>query len=72
MRISVLGKISVEGPAGDLPLPPSKKARALLGFLAATRRPHRRDQLCEMFWDIPDDPKAAPRWTQASADPALP
>jgi DNA-binding SARP family transcriptional activator len=63
MHISLLGEISVHDAAGEIPLPPSKKARALLGFLAATERPHRRERLCEMFWNVPDDPKAALRWT---------
>jgi pimeloyl-ACP methyl ester carboxylesterase len=63
MLISVLGEIGVHDATGEVNLPPSKKARALLGFLATTGRPHRRERLCEMFWDLPDDPKAALRWT---------
>lgn len=47
----------------EVPLPASRKARALLGFLIATDRPHRRERLCELFWDLPDDPKAALRWS---------
>lgn len=43
-------------------LPASKKSRALLAYLAATARPHRRERLCELFWELPDDPKAALRW----------
>ncbi|WP_244504652.1 alpha/beta hydrolase [Jannaschia faecimaris] len=34
-----------------------------MGFLVATARPHRRERLCEMLWDLPDDPKAALRWS---------
>ncbi|WP_227272155.1 hypothetical protein [Roseobacter weihaiensis] len=26
-------------------------------------RPHRHENLCEVFWDLPDDPKAALRWS---------
>lgn len=63
IRISVLGEISVHDATGAVSLPPSKKARALLGFLVVTARPHRRERLCEMFWELPDDPKAALRWT---------
>lgn len=47
----------------DVPLPASRKARALLAFLVETRRPHRRERLCELFWELPDDPKAALRWS---------
>ena len=42
-------------------LPSSRKARALLAYLAATGRAHRRDRLCAIFWDIPDDPRGALR-----------
>jgi DNA-binding SARP family transcriptional activator/tetratricopeptide (TPR) repeat protein len=46
-----------------LVLPPSKKTRALLAYLAVTGRSHRRDRLCALFWDIPDDPRGALRWS---------
>jgi pimeloyl-ACP methyl ester carboxylesterase len=58
-----LGELSVSAGGVELPLPASRKARALLAFLAATGRPHRRERLCELFWDLPDDPKAALRWS---------
>lgn len=46
-----------------MPLPASKKTRALLGYLAATGRPARRDHLCELLWEVPDDPRGALRWS---------
>ncbi len=46
-----------------LPLPASRKTRALLGYLAAEGKPVRRDRLCHLFWEIPDDPKGALRWS---------
>jgi pimeloyl-ACP methyl ester carboxylesterase/DNA-binding SARP family transcriptional activator len=46
-----------------LPLPQSKKTRALLAYLAVTGRAHSRDKLCEMFWDLPDDPRGSLRWS---------
>ena len=62
MNIQVLGELSVVGDNGPADLPPSKKTRALLAYLALTGRPHRRERLCEMFWDLPDDPRASLRW----------
>ncbi|MFZ3584445.1 alpha/beta fold hydrolase [Loktanella sp. DJP18] len=62
INISVLGELTVRNGHGQVELPASRKARALLGFLVTTDRPHRRERLCEMFWDLPDDPKAALRW----------
>lgn len=46
-----------------LTLPASKKTRALLAFLAISARPHRRERLCELFWEVPDDPRGALRWS---------
>jgi DNA-binding SARP family transcriptional activator len=44
-------------------LPPSKKTKALLAYLALAERPQRREFLCDMFWDVPDDPRGALRWS---------
>jgi TolB-like protein/DNA-binding SARP family transcriptional activator len=52
-------------------LPPSRKTRALLAYLALTGRPHRREQLCEMFWDVPDDPRGALRWSLSKIRPVV-
>lgn len=62
-QVSLLGELRVTLMGSEVPLPASRKARALLAFLAATGRPHRRERLCELFWDLPDDPKAALRWS---------
>ncbi len=61
--ISVLGDLSVSRRGEAVRLPPSKKTRALLAFLALADRPQRRERLCEIFWDIPDDPRGALRWS---------
>lgn len=63
LEILLLGELRVLSNGQDIPLPASKKARALLAFLVATGRPHRRERLCELLWDLPDDPKAALRWS---------
>lgn len=62
LEISLFGELRVQSGGVDVALPASRKARALLGYLAATERPHRRERLCELLWDLPDDPKAALRW----------
>jgi adenylate cyclase len=63
LRLRLLGEIEVARGGQRLTLPSSRKARALLAYLAATERPHRRDWLCSIFWDIPDDPRGALRST---------
>ncbi len=61
LHISVLGTLTVLRNRARMQLPASKKARALLAYLAVTARPHSRDRLCGMFWSVPDDPRAALR-----------
>lgn len=61
--IKTLGPLSLHREGVELKLPASKKTRALLAFLLITARPHRRERLCELFWDMPDDPRGALRWS---------
>lgn len=64
LRMRLLGELELrrgDGPA--LPLPPSRRTRALLGYLAATGVPQSRATLCDLLWDGPDDPRAALRWS---------
>jgi len=63
LRISVLGRLTVLRDRTRLELPPSKKTRGLLAYLAVTARAHSRSRLCTMFWNLPDDPRAALRWS---------
>jgi predicted ATPase/class 3 adenylate cyclase len=63
LRLAVLGDFKVFRDGQVVPLPPSKKTRALLAYLAVVQRPQRRERLCEMFWEIPDDPRGALRWS---------
>ena len=63
LEITLLGELKVVRDGQEMALPSSRKARALLAFLITTQRPHRRERLCELFWDLPDDPKAALRWS---------
>jgi DNA-binding SARP family transcriptional activator/pimeloyl-ACP methyl ester carboxylesterase len=71
LRVSVLGNLAVLRHRTRMQLPPSKKTRALLGYLAVTARPHSRDRLCAMFWAVPDDPRAALRWSLTRLRPLV-
>lgn len=62
VQIRLLGELRVIRDGKQLALPPSKKTRALLAYLALTGRPHRRERLCELFWELPDDPRGSLRW----------
>jgi DNA-binding SARP family transcriptional activator/pimeloyl-ACP methyl ester carboxylesterase len=63
LDIQLLGQFAVARDGKPVPLPPSKKTRALLAYLAMSGRAQRREQLCSMFWDLPDDPRGALRWS---------
>src|SRR5260221_3855213 len=71
LSVSVLGNLAVQRHRTRMQLPPSKKTRALLGYLAVTARPHSRDRLCAMFWAVPDDPRAALRWILSRLRPLV-
>lgn len=63
LEIRLIGELEVRRGEEILPLPRSKKCRALIAYLAAQSRPQRRERLCEIFWEVPDDPKGALRWS---------
>jgi DNA-binding SARP family transcriptional activator/tetratricopeptide (TPR) repeat protein len=62
--IRLLGELQLVGCDGRaVALPASRKTRALLGYLIATGQLHRRERLCDLLWDGPDDPRAELRWS---------
>ncbi|NVK57406.1 MAG: alpha/beta fold hydrolase [Alteromonadaceae bacterium] len=71
ITINILGELAVFKNDTPVGLPASKRTRALLAFLAITSRPHRRDRLCEVFWEIPDDPRGALRWSLSKIRPLV-
>ena len=52
--------ISRDGTA--LELPASRKLLALFAYLTLAPRAVARSQLCELLWDVPNDPRGALRW----------
>ena len=63
LKIRALGDLGIVAAAGELALPPSRKTRAVLGYLLVSGVPQRRERLCELFWDAPTDPRGALRWS---------
>lgn len=63
MKLRLLGMMAAERDGQDLPLPASRKTRAILGYLVLSPRPVSRQRLCDLFFDLPDDPRAALRWS---------
>ncbi len=63
MELRLLGPMALLRDGRPLPLTASRKTRALLAYLAVSGRPERRERLCQLFWEMPDDPRGALRWS---------
>ncbi|MBL0424013.1 transcriptional regulator [Ramlibacter alkalitolerans] len=62
MEIRLFGPPAVLRGGRAVALPPSRKVRALLAYLAMSARPATRSHLCELLWDVPNDPRGELRW----------
>ncbi|TAH50653.1 MAG: transcriptional regulator, partial [Betaproteobacteria bacterium] len=62
MHIRLLGPLSVRRDGAELALPASRKVRALIAYLALAPRAVSRSRLCELLWDVPNDPRGELRW----------
>jgi pimeloyl-ACP methyl ester carboxylesterase/DNA-binding SARP family transcriptional activator len=63
LAMRVLGEFQVVKGKTLQHFPQSRKTRALLAYLVLTGRRHRRERLCDLLWDLPDDPRASLRWS---------
>src|SRR6476469_8624570 len=70
-RVLLLGPFQIIRNGAQLPLPRSRKARALLAYLAMAPRPVTREKLCELFWDVANDPKSELRWCLSKLRPLV-
>ncbi|MCC7535734.1 MAG: transcriptional regulator [Deltaproteobacteria bacterium] len=62
LSLRLLGPLTVSRDGVAVPLPRSRKVRALLAFLALTRGPVGRSRLCDLLWEVPNDPRSELRW----------
>ncbi len=62
VEVRLLGPLAVTRQGAPIPLPPSRKVRGLLAYLALSPRPPSRSRLCALFWDVPNDPRGELRW----------
>src|SRR3546814_711939 len=63
IEVRLLGELALRCGGMLVALPASRKTRAIFVYLLLTGKPARRERLCEIFFDIPDDPRAALRWS---------
>lgn len=62
LHIRLLGPLGIRRAGIAVAMPASRKARALFAYLALASQPLPRSQLCELLWDVPDDPRGELRW----------
>ncbi len=63
IHIRMLGRLAIWRGRAPVTLPASRKVRALVAYLALAPRPVTRSQLCELLWDVPNDPRGELRWS---------
>lgn len=63
LELRLLGPPTVLRDGLPVALPPSRKVRALLGYLAVASRPVSRERLCDLLWEVPNDPRGELRWS---------
>jgi DNA-binding SARP family transcriptional activator/TolB-like protein len=62
LQLQVLGPLAITRGGVALPLPSSRKVRALAAYLALATYELSRSHLCDLLWDLPDDPRGELRW----------
>lgn len=67
----MLGPLTITRAGVAQALPASRKLRALIAYLALSPHASTREHLCELLWDIPNDPRGELRWSLSKARAVL-
>jgi DNA-binding SARP family transcriptional activator/TolB-like protein len=67
LQVRLFGALTIRRDGAALALPASRKVRGLIAYLALAPHPVSRSQLCELLWDVPDDPRGELRWCLSKA-----
>jgi DNA-binding SARP family transcriptional activator/TolB-like protein/Flp pilus assembly protein TadD len=62
IHVRMLGPMSISRAGAALKLPASRKVRAVIAYLTLAPQAVARSHLCELLWDVPDDPRGELRW----------
>ena len=62
LQLQLLGPFVLRRGAQPLELPPSRKVRGLLAYLALASHEVARSALSELLWELPNDPRGELRW----------
>jgi DNA-binding SARP family transcriptional activator len=71
LSVRLLGPLTISRDGAPVALPASRKLRALLAYLALAPRAVGRSRLCELLWDVPNDPRGELRWCLSKLRGAL-
>lgn len=69
--VRLFGPLAIVRDGVSVALPASRKLRALLAYLALAPHPVGRGKLCELLWDVPNDPRGELRWCLSKLRAAL-
>ncbi len=67
VQVRMLGPMTISREGVAVALPASRKVRALIAYLALAPHAPTRARLCELLWDIPNDPRGELRWCLSKA-----
>jgi len=62
LYVQLLGPLTIRRDGVAMALPASRKVRALVAYLALAPNAVSRSQLCDLLWDVPNDPRGELRW----------
>jgi TolB-like protein len=62
LELRLLGPLRLSRGGVTAQLPPSRKVRLLIAYLALAPHPVSRERLCELLWQVPSDPRGELRW----------
>jgi DNA-binding SARP family transcriptional activator/TolB-like protein len=62
VEVRMLGPLTIGRHGVSRALPASRKVRGLFAYLALAPHAVQRSQLCELLWDVPNDPRGELRW----------
>jgi DNA-binding SARP family transcriptional activator/TolB-like protein len=71
LNLRLLGGLAIGRGSESLALPASRKVRGLIAYLALAPHAVSRGHLCELLWDLPNDPRSELRWCLSKARAVL-
>lgn len=67
VQVRMLGPLAISRAGSAVPQPSSRKLRALIAYLALAPHALTRAHLCELLWEVPNDPRGELRWCLSKA-----